>query len=178
MLERYAVQWYCQGGNVFASHWQTLKRGNSGGLAVSEDIEEARRMYGVAKTSFEAEDSLRLIKVTTEVVESVGPEAQPELAGSEAVLDRYAVGERQLTELEEAIAVSDVALEDVLPPDVPQHYSHDFGLTFNVGKSVYETAEECLEHELSKVLSALRERCREAEECPLEVLEEVNSFPE
>jgi hypothetical protein len=63
-------------------------------------------------------------------------------------------------------------------PASPQRYSHDFSLMFNVRDSAYETAEECLEHELTKVLAALRERLREAEECPLEVLEEVNSFPE
>ena len=93
---------------------------------------------------------MRLIRVTTEVMESVGP-VEAAIAGSD----------------EEDVSIAS-----------PQRYSHDFSLVFNVSGSAYETAEECLEHELSKVLSALRERCGEAEGCPLEVLEGVNSFPE
>ena len=42
----------------------------------------------------------------------------------------------------------------------------------------YENAEACLEHELPKVLAGLRERLREAEAHPLEVLEGVTSFAE
>jgi hypothetical protein len=75
MAEHYEVQWRFPGRARFAAHWQTLRRRDGSGLAVSEELEEARRMYEVAKASFAAEDSLRLIKVTTEVMESVGPES-------------------------------------------------------------------------------------------------------
>lgn len=92
-------------------------------------------------------------RFTTEVMESVGPD-------------------------EDVLAGSDAALADILPGASPQRYSHDFSLMFNVRNSAYESAEECLEHELAKVLEALRERLREAEECPLEVLEGINSFTE
>lgn len=74
MAEHYEVQWRFPGRARFAAHWQTLRRLDGSGLAVSEDIEEARGMYEAAKASFAAADSLRLIKVTTEVLDGVGPD--------------------------------------------------------------------------------------------------------
>jgi hypothetical protein len=88
--------------------------------------------------------------------------------------NEYKVARQQLTD-GKAIAGRD---EEDVSTASPQRYSHDFSLMFNVSGSAYESAEECLEHELTKVLSALHERVREAEECPLEAFEEVNSFPE
>lgn len=75
MEEHYEVQWRFPAGARLGAHWRTLRRRDGSGLAVSEELEEARRMYEVAKASFSVEDSLRLIKVTTEVMESVGPES-------------------------------------------------------------------------------------------------------